>query len=169
MECIRAEGAEKTYVASVRGVGDGPLVVDSPLTNKGGNEVPALTRAFVVGSDTQTRSSVLRVVPETGRIHQIRRHLRRAHHPIVNDADHGDTRFSRAFRAATGFTRLGLHAASLRVVFDDVEHAITAPLPRDLTQLFARVYGPSVLAAFPERALVDDDEPDSTAGRPPLV
>jgi tRNA pseudouridine65 synthase len=168
MECIRAEGSKKTYVAVVRGIVQGPLVMDSPLTNKGGNEVPALTRAFVVATDAKTRSSLLRVVPETGRIHQIRRHVRRMNHPIVNDADHGDTRFSRAFRAATGFSRLGLHAASLRVVFDDVTHTITAPLPRDLTSLIASVYGPLALEALSDRAPVDDDPP-STAGRPPLV
>jgi tRNA pseudouridine65 synthase len=169
MACIRADGSEKTYLAIVRGIVTGPLVMDSPLTNKGGNEVPALTRAFVVGTDAKTRSSLLRVVPETGRIHQIRRHLRRMNHPIVNDADHGDTRFSRAFRAATGFSRLGLHALSLRIVFDDVTHTITAPLPHDLTALIAHTYGASALELFPERALLDDEGIESTAGRAPVL
>jgi 23S rRNA pseudouridine1911/1915/1917 synthase len=71
-------------------------------------------------------SSLLRVVLETGRTHQIRVHMAAIGHPICGDPQYGSSRF--------GLTRQFLHAA--RLTF---EHPITgetvdarSPLPADL-------------------------------------
>jgi len=154
MESVRREGSQKRYLAIVRGIVAAPVVVDSPLTNARGNEVDALTRARPIATDAGSRSSLLLVEPETGRIHQVRRHLRRVDHPLVNDSDHGDTRFSRAFRAATGFDRLGLHALTLRVVLDDGAYSVSVPPTSDLAGLIARLYGDDAVSRV--GALVDE-------------
>ena len=87
--------------------------------------------------------SLLRVVLETGRTHQIRVHLAHAGHPLVGDPLYGGRRqltsgSSPAQRAALQtFGRQALHAAKL-----EFEHPVTgkqvcveSPLPRDFTTL----------------------------------
>lgn len=50
---------------------------------------------------------------ETGRPHQIRRHLRRATHPVIGDTEYGDTAQNRFAEKKAGFRRLALLAYSL--------------------------------------------------------
>ncbi|WP_261869865.1 hypothetical protein [Psychrobacter sp. JCM 18901] len=39
----------------------------------------------------------MRLTPETGRKHQLRRHMRHVFHHIVGDTSHGDIRHTRFF------------------------------------------------------------------------
>ncbi len=73
-------------------------------------------------------TSLLRVVLETGRTHQIRVHMAAIGHPLIGDRQYGG-------RDAYGLTRQFLHATRLRF-----EHPVTgesidvvSPLPEDLT------------------------------------
>ena len=100
---------EKTYYAVVRGWTAESGEIDSPLSEEGKPEVPARTRFGRIGSAElpwpgsrfpASRYSLVRVVPETGRFHQIRRHLRRLNHPIVGDPVHGDGVHNRNWRSA---------------------------------------------------------------------
>ena len=50
------------------------------------------------GKYPNSRYSELRIVPLTGRTHQIRRHFNHMSHPIIGDSSHGDTRHNRLFR-----------------------------------------------------------------------
>lgn len=61
-----------------------------------------------------TRIALLELQPETGRRHQIRRHLKHAAHPIIGDATYGKGALNRAFAAHTGCRRLLLHCAEMR-------------------------------------------------------
>lgn len=91
----------------------------------------ALTRYEVVG-DTGTHA-LLKVMPETGRTHQIRVHLKAIHHPIVCDALYAPNH-----PCDLGLTRLGLHAYSLDLPLLSGERIqISAPPPADLTAAFA--------------------------------
>ena len=45
-----------------------------------------------------SRYSLVRLTPETGRKHQLRRHMRHVFHHIVGDTSHGDIRHTRFFR-----------------------------------------------------------------------
>lgn len=86
----------------------------------------AITRYEVVG-DTG-RHALLKVMPETGRTHQIRVHLKAIHHPVV-----GDPLYAPNQAADLGFNRLGLHAYSLDIPLLSGERlVITAPIPADL-------------------------------------
>lgn len=62
-----------------------------------------------------TRIALLEIVPETGRRHQIRRHMKHIAHPIVGDATHGKGPLNRDFAALTGCRRLLLHCAGIRL------------------------------------------------------
>ena len=62
-----------------------------------------------------SRFALLEARPETGRRHQIRRHLKHIAHPIVGDATHGKGPLNRAVAAYLGMARLWLHALEIRL------------------------------------------------------
>ena len=69
---------------------------------------------FAVSKKHNTsRYSLMRLIPITGRKHQLRRHMKHLFHPIVGDTSHGDGRHNRFFRAQYDCTRMLLHAHSL--------------------------------------------------------
>jgi len=59
---------------------------------------------FAVSKKHNTsRYSLVRLTPETGRKHQLRRHMRHVFHHIVGDTSHGDIRHTRFFRTHYAF------------------------------------------------------------------
>lgn len=62
----------------------------------------------------------MRLIPETGRKHQLRRHMRHLFHPIVGDTSYGDGRHNKFFRAQYDCTRMLLHAQTLTL-----DHPVT--------------------------------------------
>ena len=69
---------------------------------------------FAVSKKHDTsRYSLMRLTPETGRKHQLRRHMRHLFHHIVGDTSHGDGRHTRFFRTHYDCTRMLLHAQTL--------------------------------------------------------
>lgn len=62
---------------------------------------------------TTSRYSLVRLTPETGRKHQLRRHMRHLFHHIVGDTSHGDGRHNRFFRTQYDCARMLLHAQTL--------------------------------------------------------
>lgn len=60
-----------------------------------------------------SRYSLVRLIPETGRKHQLRRHMRHLFHHIVGDTSHGDGRHNRFFRTQYDCARMLLHAEIL--------------------------------------------------------
>ncbi len=92
----------------------------------------AITRYEVVG--TIGTHSLLKAMPETGRTHQIRVHLKAIHHPIVCDALYAPNH-----PCDLGFKRLGLHAYQLDLPLPSGARAlITAPVPADLQSALAK-------------------------------
>lgn len=79
------------------------------------------------GSTEEGTFSYLRLIPKTGRTHQLRVHLKAINHPIVCDSLYAPTR-----SGGLGFTRLALHAYSLTITLPDgIKTTFTAPLPED--------------------------------------
>lgn len=74
----------KTYRAEVFGEMEGSGIVEEPLDGK-----PARTRYSVLGYDPGADVSTLSVEIETGRLHQIRRHLSFIGHPVMGDPRYG--------------------------------------------------------------------------------
>lgn len=78
--------------------------------------------------------SLMKLTPQTGRTHQIRVHLKAIHHPIV-----GDALYAPNHPKDLGFSRLGLHAWSLRIpLLSGGEQLVEAPLPEDLAKALGR-------------------------------
>jgi tRNA pseudouridine65 synthase len=147
-----AEGrVDKRYLALVRGAPPETVVVDHPVPEtEGGARVPAVTRMRLVARSTVERCSLVEARPETGRFHQIRRHLKHLSHPIVGDVNYGKGDLNRLFRARYGLHRLALHAHWL--AFDHPATGrrlvVRAPLPADFA---------AALAALGLPIAVDDD------------
>ena len=66
--------------------------------------------------------------PKTGRKHQLRRHLKHLHHPIIGDTTYGDGKHNKMFREKFANHRLLLHAKYL---------AFTHPLTGKKVELHA--------------------------------
>ena len=138
----------KTYLAVVRGITPESGTIELPLKDAdSGIEQEAATR-FIrvatamldvpVGVHDPARYSLLRVHPETGRMHQIRRHLKRLSHPVIGDTQHGDGRHNRFFRDRFGIRRLLLHGRRLEFTHPRTgeELAVEAPIPAEMSDLF---------------------------------
>jgi 23S rRNA pseudouridine955/2504/2580 synthase len=85
-------------------------------------------------------ATLLELTIETGRTHQIRRHLDAIGHPIVGDSKYGDFAFNREKAREWGLKRMFLHSTRL-----ELAHPITrkrlvfaSPLPDELAQALKR-------------------------------
>ena len=126
---------EKRYLALVRGTAPDEGLIDYPIPkSEDGPRVPARTRFRSLGRSAVDRCSLVLAMPETGRLHQIRRHLRHVNHPLVGDVAYGSGAINRHYRATYDLHRLALHACHL--AFDHpvtgARVAIDAPVPHDL-------------------------------------
>ncbi|MGL5991749.1 MAG: tRNA pseudouridine(65) synthase TruC [Plesiomonas sp.] len=140
---------KKTYHAVVRGYLEGEAVLDYPLVeeldkiadkfaSQERTAQPAVTHyralakvetPYPAGRYETTRYSLVELKPETGRKHQLRRHMAHLRHPIMGDSSHGDLKQNRALKANFGAGRLMLHASELMLnhpVTGETLH-ITAP------------------------------------------
>ena len=118
---------KKTYFAIARGWADDEGVIDIPLELDSTNvPVPSVTRyktharvelPHAVGKrHASARYSLIEARPETGRFHQVRRHLARLAHPLVGDRVHGDSHHNRFFREELKCPGLWLKAKAIEFV-----------------------------------------------------
>jgi 23S rRNA (uracil1939-C5)-methyltransferase len=91
--------------------------------------------------------SVLRVIPEQGTAHQIRRHLAAIEHPVLGDDRYGDPMTNRFFLEKHGLDRPFLHAVRLEFDHPDsgARHIVESPLPGDLRAVLERLSGAGTL------------------------
>ncbi len=91
----------------------------------------AITKYEII-SDIGTHS-FMKLMPETGRTHQLRVHMKAIHHPIVCDPLYAPKR-----ACDLKFNRLGLHAYQLDIPLPSGERmTFTAPIPADLAPAVA--------------------------------
>lgn len=84
--------------------------------------------------------SLLGVIIETGRMHQIRAHLADNGHPLVGDSRYGSFERNRLYRKALGLKRTFLHAADLEIdLGQGRKFSFHAPLPKDLSAALDRL------------------------------
>lgn len=127
---------QKTYFAITRGHLSGEGLVDYPLKEKldklgdkhvNPNKEPqeaqthyeslgTATLNEAVGKYNSVRYSLIKLLPVTGRRHQIRRHLAHLRHPIIGDINYGDNKQNPFFNQYFGFKRLMLHARQLNFI-----------------------------------------------------
>ncbi|AOP42206.2 tRNA pseudouridine(65) synthase TruC [Edwardsiella piscicida] len=125
----------KVYHAVVRGYLQGEALLDYPLTpelDKIADRFRSPDRAprpaqthyrglataevpLAIGRYPTSRFSLVELMPQTGRKHQLRRHMAHLRHPIIGDTAHGDLRQNRGVAAHFGTPGLMLHASELRL------------------------------------------------------
>ncbi|SFT56293.1 tRNA pseudouridine synthase C [Algoriphagus locisalis] len=116
---------QKTYLAIVRGI---PAIksglIDHPLTSERSNKLQEAQTHYNVLAESEipfdttgryptSRYALLKLKPETGRTHQIRRHLAHLRHYILGDKKHGDNKQNQFFQKQFGMENLLLHARKL--------------------------------------------------------
>ncbi|VTU07664.1 tRNA pseudouridine synthase C [Actinobacillus porcinus] len=140
--CLQFEEktVEKSYLAVVRGYLTGSAQIDYPLkiqldkiadkfaqedkepqsavTNYTG--LQTVEMPWAIGKYQTARYSLVRLMPQTGRKHQLRRHMKHIFHPILGDTQYGDLHQNRGLSEKTGVSRLMLHAETL-----SFDHPIT--------------------------------------------
>jgi len=156
LTAIFTDGSEvrKSYLALVKGkMPRDAGTIDLPLSEheqtarsrerRGVNFQEAVTHYQVLGS--MKEASLLSVRIETGRTHQIRRHLQAVGHPVAGDRRHGDFPFNRSARQRWGLDRMFLHAwkLSLPHPLGGRRLELTAPLPAELREVLKRANLPA--------------------------
>jgi len=141
--------SKKRYVTLVKGkLPKTSGVIDLPLSEhqqtaaskavRGVNMQEALTRWQLVKQTSV--AALLDCGIDTGRTHQIRRHLVAIGHPVAGDRKYGDFPFNREAKARWGLKRLFLHAR--RIEFPHPEQGkkmvIEAKLPAELEDVLQR-------------------------------
>jgi len=127
----------KRYLAAVRGRPAVEGVIDHPVRRgeeRDSPRVPAVTEFTMLATSPIARYSLVEARPLTGRLHQIRRHMKHISHPILGDVRYGKREHNHLCRDQFGLRRMALHASELQV-----DHPVTgerivihAPLPQDL-------------------------------------
>lgn len=128
----RAE-VHKRYVALVRGIPEQEGVIDHEIPRKPkGPRVPAVTEYTRL--DVFGRYALVEARPRTGRLHQIRRHMKHISCPLIGDVRYGKGEHNRLFRDSYGLHRLALHATKLGFAHPATgrDLVVDCPLPEDL-------------------------------------
>ena len=157
-DSLQHKAVAKNYLAVVRGYTPESATIDYPLKEKldkiadkkAQQDKPAqeavshyqrlatIELPYEVDRYPQSRYSLVKVSPETGRKHQIRRHMKHIGHPIIGDAKHGKGVHNRFFQQHFNCHRLLLTCTDITI-----EHPISkqplylrANLDQTFTQLF---------------------------------
>lgn len=130
----------KTYVSICRGFMPDEGIIDYPLKTESGKSQEAITRYRVIQKSeidlahknfTTSRYSLVVFYPETGRMHQIRRHASHIFHPIVADRPHGCNKQNKLLGENLNIHHMPLHAISLVLINNQNENVFSffAQLP----------------------------------------
>lgn len=132
---------KKEYIAAAEGVITESGVIDAPIARKDNSVMlrcvsqegkPALTRYFPLFSNE--KYTLIKLIPETGRTHQLRVHMAYTGHALAGDELYGN--------AGEDISRHALHCLSAE--FPEPETGkivkVTAPLPQDMRKLFGEKF-----------------------------
>lgn len=116
---------DKKYLAIVRGYTEDQGEIDHPIIKENGRKQEAFTQyrtlrkveiSIPLGPHQTSRYSLVEVSPQTGRMHQIRKHMHHVHHPIIGDRPHGCNKQNRLFKEKWDMTTMLLHASELNFI-----------------------------------------------------
>jgi tRNA pseudouridine65 synthase len=126
LTAIRIEFEElrisKEYLAVLRGYSPERGKIEYPLTNDKGKVQEAITNFETLktteidvpfGKFNTSRYSLVKAIPVTGRMHQLRKHFAHILHPIIGDRPHGCNKQNRLFKEKWALTIMLLHAEKL--------------------------------------------------------
>jgi len=124
-ELFRAGQVSKTYHAIVRGFIQKSGTIDYALKNDKGAVQEAVTHfkcleqfeiPLAHGKHKTSRYSLVELFPETGRMHQLRKHMAHIFHPILGDRPHGCNKQNKLWKEKFDMTKMMLHAKKLSFV-----------------------------------------------------
>lgn len=104
--------------------GDGP---QSAITHY--RRLATCTLATPIDHYPESRYTLLELTPETGRQHQLRRHLKHVAHPLIGDVRYGKGNHNRAMADRLGIRRLWLHSLGLTLHHPESGESITLTAP----------------------------------------
>jgi tRNA pseudouridine65 synthase len=136
----------KEYIAIIRGYTEDELTVDYALRNARGKSQEAITILHTLqrteiplpfGKHQTSRYSLVRLIPETGRMHQLRKHMAHIYHPIIGDRPHGCNKQNRLFLEKYQLIEMMLHAKSLSFIHPETKIRLT--INADFSSEFKRI------------------------------
>ncbi len=120
---FRENKIKKTYLCLVRGFTEKSGSIDKALKKDGDGSLQeaktnyTLLNQIIVDLEIskypQSRFSLVEVEPQTGRMHQIRRHFSHLRHPIIGDKRYGDRHYNKFIKEQYKIEDLMLHALSI--------------------------------------------------------
>ncbi|RZA00751.1 MAG: pseudouridylate synthase [Sphingobacteriaceae bacterium] len=136
----------KKYLAIVRGYTPDTGEIDYPLRKENGTGQDAFTAYTTLkraelnvpfGKHDTSRYSLVEVIPQTGRMHQIRKHMSHIFHPIIGDRTHGCNKQNKLFKEKWDMTTMLLHALNLNFSHPVTQEMVNIDAP--LQDEFKRV------------------------------
>lgn len=146
----------KTYIAIVRGYAPDTQTIDYPLRNDETGvlqdaltHIKTLQRAEIplpFGKHATSRYSLVELIPTTGRMHQLRKHMAHILHPIIGDRPHGCNKQNKLFKEYFEMNTMLLHAQQLtfRHPVSEQEITITAPVQAEFARMLSELFGGEV-------------------------
>ncbi|MGL1834336.1 pseudouridine synthase [Rhodocyclaceae bacterium SMB388] len=146
---FESRAVRKHYVAIVRGHPPADGLIDHALSRRHDDAEyvptgamteaqPAITRYRTLATAElpvrvdrypSSRYALLALEPETGRRHQLRRHLKHESHPIIGDATFGKGRHNRLFAELFGVNRLLLACVGMQLTHPWESRALELECP----------------------------------------
>jgi tRNA pseudouridine65 synthase len=120
---FQAQEVEKAYWCVLRGYSPAEGLIDYALTKENGDKQEAITAFKTLqtielpvpfGKFETSRYSFVEAYPQTGRMHQLRKHFAHIFHPIIGDNKHGCNKQNKLFKEKWQMQTMLLHARLLR-------------------------------------------------------
>ena len=145
-EALASAESKKIYHAVVRGYFPDEIHLNYDLTNDKGKIQSAITDFKLIqhtelnipfGKYSTSRYSLIEARPQTGRMHQIRKHLNHLRHPIIGDRPHGCNKQNKLFLEKWNLTKMLLHAKELGIQHPHLKKQLLfkAMLPKHFNQM----------------------------------
>lgn len=140
------KAVDKKYLALVRGFSPAEMTIDYALRRDDGVVQDAVTHFKTLkqfemnvpsGKHPTSRYSLVEANPETGRMHQLRKHFAHIFHPIIGDRPHGCNKQNKFWLENYQMNTMLLHASELSFVHPHTTKEIH--LAADLSAEFQRV------------------------------
>lgn len=138
----------KTYLAVLRGHAPAEGTIDYALKKENGMMQEAITHYSTLahaeidlpfGKHPTSRYSLVEARPETGRMHQLRRHFAHILHPIIGDRPHGCNKQNKLWKETFAMDTMMLHATTLSFTHPirHTEVTIKAPIHPEFARVLA--------------------------------
>ncbi len=147
---FESQQVHKKYWALVRGFLPENGMTDRPLAKENGTLQEAVTHfkciaqvelEIAVSRYPTSRYSLAEVIPETGRMHQIRRHFAQLRHYLIGDKTYGECKHNKMFEQRFGLNTMLLHAKEIAFIHPFTHKAmlIQAPLQEEFRSILSDI------------------------------